>query len=123
MSAGDTGAGGGAQQIDFYSPPYLFKGPRPAITSAPNQVDYGASFDIATSGPAVDSAVLMAPGSTTHAVEMNARRVQLSVTATPTGFTATAPASPNLAPPGWYMLFVMTPDGIPSVATWVHVGS
>lgn len=122
MSAGDTGAGGGAQQIDFYSPPYLFKGPRPGITSAPNQVGYGDSFDIATSGPAVGSAVLMAPGSTTHAVEMNARRVQLAVTATPTGFTATAPASANLAPPGWYMLFVVTPDGIPSIATWVHVG-
>ena len=36
MSAGDTGAGGGRQLIDFYSPPYLFKGPRPVITSAPD---------------------------------------------------------------------------------------
>ncbi|HET7432713.1 MAG TPA: galactose oxidase early set domain-containing protein [Nocardioides sp.] len=122
MSAGDTGAGGGRQLIDFYSPPYLFQGPRPAIDSAPNQVDYGAGFDIATSGPAVGSAVLMSPGATTHAVEMNARRVQLAVTPTATGFTATAPASSKLAPPGWYMLFVVTPDGIPSVATWVHVG-
>jgi hypothetical protein len=122
MSAGDTGAGGGRQLIDFYSPPYLFQGPRPEITSAPSQVDYGASFDIAASGPAVGSAVLMAPGATTHAVQMNSRRVELAVTATPTGFTATAPASADLAPPGWYMLFVVTPDGIPSVATWVHVG-
>jgi hypothetical protein len=123
MSAGDTGAGGGRQLIDFYSPPYLFKGPRPSITAAPSQVDYGASFDIGTSGPAVGSAVLMAPGATTHAVEMNARRLALAVTSTPTGFTATAPASAMLAPPGWYMLFVVTPDGIPSVANWVHVGS
>lgn len=122
MSAGDTGAGGGRQLIDFFSPPYLFRGPRPSIDSAPSQVDYGAAFDIATSGPAVGSAVLMAPGATTHAVEMNARRVELAVTPTTSGFTATAPASSKLAPPGWYMLFVVTPDGIPSVATWVHVG-
>lgn len=122
MSAGDTGAGGGRQLIDFYSPPYLFKGPRPTITAAPTQVGYGDSFDIATSGPAVGSAVLMAPGATTHAVEMNARRVPLAVTATSTGFTASAPASAAVAPPGWYMLFVLTADGIPSVAKWVHVG-
>ena len=122
MSAGDTGAGGGKQQIDYYSPPYLFKGPRPAITSAPTQVGYGQSFDIASSGPAVSRAVLMSPSSTTHAVEMNARHIELAVTPIGTGFTATAPPTARVAPPGYYMLFVLTPDGVPSVASWVHVG-
>jgi hypothetical protein len=121
MSAGDTGPGGGRQLIDYYSPPYLFKGPRPEITSAPTQVGFGESFDIAATGPAVSRAVLMAPSATTHAVEMNARHVELAVTPTGTGFTATAPVA-NVAPPGYYMLFVLTPDGIPSVAKWVHVG-
>ncbi len=121
MSAGDTGSGGGRQLIDFYSPPYLFKGPRPTITSAPTQVGHGQGFNIATGGPTVSRAVLMAPGATTHAVEMNARHVELAVTRTATGFTATAPVA-NVAPPGYYMLFVLTPDGIPSVAKWVHVG-
>ena len=121
MSAGDTGAGGGRQLIDFYSPPYLFKGARPTITSAPTQVGHGQRFDIAATGPAVSRAVLMAPGATTHAVEMNARHVELAVTRTATGFSATAPAA-NAAPRGYYMLFVLTPDGIPSVAKWVHVG-
>ncbi len=121
MSAGDTGAGGGKQLVDFYSPPYLFKGERPVITAAPNSVGWGSTFSIGASGPAVSRAVLMAPGATTHADEMNARHVELSVTATPTGFTATAPTT-NVAPPGYYMLFVLTPDGVPSVARWVHVG-
>jgi hypothetical protein len=121
MSAGDTGAGGGRQLIDFYSPPYLFKGARPTITSAPGQVGFGQTFTIATGGPNVSRAVLMAPGATTHAVEMNARHVELAVTRTATGFTATAPVA-RVTPPGYYMLFVLTPDGIPSVARWVHVG-
>jgi hypothetical protein len=121
MSAGDTGAGGGRQLIDFYSPPYLFKGPRPTITSAPTQLTYGATFNIATSGPAVTRAVLMAPGATTHAVEMNARHVELAVTAGPGGLSAMAPVA-NVAPPGYYMLFALTATGIPSVATWVHIG-
>jgi hypothetical protein len=121
MSAGDGGAGGGRQKIDFYSPPYLFKGPRPVIDSAPSQVNYGSTFSIGTSGPAATQAVLMAPAATTHANEMNARHVELAVTPSGGGFTATAPTA-EVAPPGYYMLFVLTADGIPSVARWVHVG-
>lgn len=122
MSAGDTGSGGGRQLIDFYSPPYLFKGPRPQITSAPSAVDYGSTFAIGTTGPTAARAVLMAPGATTHAVEMNARHVEIAVTATADGFTASAPPTGKVAPPGYYMLFVLTPDGIPSTATWLHIG-
>jgi Galactose oxidase-like, Early set domain len=121
MSAGDTGSGGGKQAIDFYSPPYLFKGPRPSIDSAPSQVGYGATFGIATSGPAVTRAVLMAPAATTHADEMNARHVELAVTSSGSGITATAPSA-TVAPPGYYMLFALTADGIPSTAKWVHLG-
>jgi len=122
MSAGDGGAGGGRQLIDFYSPPYLFQGPRPQITSTPAQLDYASSFTIGASGPAASRAVLMAPAATTHANEMHARHVELAVTPTTGGFQATAPPSGKVAPPGHYMLFVLTPDGIPSVAEWVHVG-
>jgi hypothetical protein len=120
MSAGDTGAGGGRQRIDYYSPPYMFR-PRPTITEAPKAVRYGESFTISTSGPTATQAVLMAPAATTHAVEMNARRVELAVTRTATGLTATAPSSGRLAPPGHYMLFTMTSDGTPSAASWIHV--
>jgi len=122
MSAGDTGSGGGRQRIDYYSPPYMFS-PRPDITSAPSAVSYGETFDIATSGPQATQAVLMAPAATTHAVEMNARRVELAVTPTATGLTATAPSSGRLAPPGQYMLFTMTPDGTPSTASWIHIAA
>ena len=119
MSAGDTGAGGGRQLIDFYSPPYLFRAAS-RDHLAPTQLGYGDTFDITTSGPTATRAVLMAPAATTHAVEMNARHVELAVTPTATGFTATAPA--NAAPHGYYMLFALTADGMPSVANWVHFG-
>jgi hypothetical protein len=120
MSAGDTGAGGGRQRIDYYSPPYMFR-PRPEIASAPAELAYGETFDITTSGPTSTQAVLMAPAATTHAVEMNARRVELAVTRTVNGLTATAPSSGRIAPPGHYMLFTMTSDGTPSTARWVHI--
>ena len=120
MSAGDTGSGGGRQRIDYYSPPYMFR-PRPEIVSAPGELSYGQSFDITTSGPTATKAVLMAPAATTHAVEMNARRVELAVTLTATGLRATAPSSGRIAPPGHYMLFTVTSGGTPSTATWVHI--
>lgn len=123
MSAGDNGVGGGLQLVDFYSPPYLFHGPRPRIVRAPHQLGYGQSFHIRTAGPTVTRAVLMAPGSTTHANDMNARSVRLAVKPTRTGFAATAPPTANVAPPGYYMLFVLRSNGVPSVARWVHVGA
>jgi galactose oxidase-like protein len=30
--------------------------------------------------------------------------------------------NPNMAPPGYYMLFIQNTSGVPSVAKWVHVG-
>ena len=33
---------------EIYSPPYLFKGPRPTISSAPAAAAYGSSFDVTT---------------------------------------------------------------------------
>ncbi len=122
MSAGDNGVGGGGQLIDFYSPPYLFQGRRPRITSAPTQLRYGQRFAITTSGPTATRAVLMAPAATTHANEMNARHVRLAVIPTSGGLRATAPPTSAVAPPGYYMLFVLRPNGVPSVARWVHVG-
>ena len=36
---------------------------------------------------------------------------------------ATIPNEPNLAPPGWYMLFLTNRTGIPSVASWVRLNA
>lgn len=122
LAAGDTGTGGGGALLDIYSPPYLFHGTRPVIHTAPTQVKYGAKFKIGWSGKRVTRAVLMAPGSTTHADEMQARHVELRVTRTANGFVASAPPRAAVAPPGYYMLFVVTKGGVPSKAKWIHVG-
>jgi hypothetical protein len=33
------------------------------------------------------------------------------------------PGNRNVAPPGWYRLFVTNKSGVPSVATWLYLGS
>ena len=36
------------RNAEYYSPPYLFQGARPSISSAPNPIGYGTSFTVAT---------------------------------------------------------------------------
>jgi len=64
----------------------------------------------------------MAPSSVTHAVDMNQRYVPLRVKRDRKGgFTARMPGDANIAPPGYYMLFVLDRSGTPSVARWVRL--
>lgn len=121
MSAGDDKAGGGGQQIDFFYPPYLFAGPRPTITSAPKRVRHRTTFAIRTARATVRRVVLMAPAATTHAVDMNARHIELRIRHVGKGhFRVRSPVA-RLAPSGYYMMFALTPAGVPSMARWVHV--
>ena len=122
MSAGDDGYGGSSNDTaEIYEPPYLFKGPRPAIDSAPDSVTYGDTFTVQTSGGAT-KAVLMAPAAVTHANDMSQRNVPLAATVQPAGtLTVSAPAVPELAPPTYYMLFVLNDAGVPSVAKFIRL--
>jgi hypothetical protein len=111
---------------EIYSPPYLFDGdqpaPRPSITTAPGRVGYGEPFSLSVAGRTPTKAVLVAPAATTHGNDMSQRVVRLDELGNAGGvMTLRAPASADLAPPGFYMLFVLADDGTPSVARWVQV--
>ena len=122
LSAGDDGHGGSSNDTaEIYEPPYLFKGTRPTIASAPDSVEYGDTFTVATSTDAT-TAVLMAPAAVTHANDMSQRHVPLAATVqSPGNLTVTAPAAPELAPPTYYMLFVLNDSGVPSVAKFIRL--
>jgi hypothetical protein len=107
---------------EFYSPPYLFKGTRPTITQAPGQISYGQNFFVATpDGAAISSAVLIRTGAVTHFFDMNTRFVPVAFQQTPGGLTIAAPANANMAPPGYYMLFLVNSSGVPSIAPFVQL--
>ena len=109
---------------EIYSPPYLFKGARPTISSAPSSVTYGQQFTISTpDASSITRVALVKPAGTTHAEGQDQRYVDLTFSQADSGdLTATAPADGNHAPPGWYMLFILNSSGVPSVASWVQVG-
>jgi hypothetical protein len=108
---------------EVYSPPYLFRGPRPTITSAPSAIAYGSTFTLATPNAAgIRKVALLRPGSVTHSVNFEQRYVALAFSASEGQLSIEAPAGGTIAPPGWYMLFLVNAGGVPSVAAWVHVG-
>lgn len=109
---------------EFYSPPYLFKGPRPTITSAPDTLTYNSSFTITTSDSANISRVsLVKLGSVTHAFNSEQRFIDVPFTQVAGGLELQAPLNGAVATPGYYMLFIMDGNGVPSVAKMVHFPS
>jgi PKD repeat protein len=112
----------GRLHAQVYSPPYLFKGPRPEITDSPSSVPYSRTFTVDTNASDIDKVAIIRPSGVTHAIDMNERYVPLSFSASDTQLTVTGPANANEAPPGYYMLVVVNSNGVPSVAKWVHLG-
>jgi hypothetical protein len=110
-------------RLEVYSPPYLHKGPRPVIADVAQEVAYGATIQLQTAEAATIQWVsLIRPASTTHSNNSEQRLVDLTfqVSAAAT-LDVTVTNEHNLAPPGWYMLFITNQGGVPSVARWVHL--
>jgi hypothetical protein len=113
--------------FELYSPPYLFRGARPQITSAPATVSNGGIFQVTVDGAAsdIDSMVLVRNPTPTHVTDADQRNVVLRVIARAGNrLTLAAPPNGNVAPPGPYMLFAnrKTDKGpVPSVAQQLMV--
>jgi hypothetical protein len=110
-------------RLEVYSPPYLFKGARPIIGNVLEQWAYSAVIDIPSpTAGRLKWAHLMRPCVTTHSFDSSQRLVDLPINSQVGGMVkVTVPANPNIAPPGWYMLFIVNNDGVPSIGRWVHL--
>jgi hypothetical protein len=117
--------------MEIYSPAYLFttdavgntvRAPRPTISSAAGVAGYGASFTVNTPDAAdITRVVLVRPGAATHAFDMEQRVVGLTFTRGTGALSVVAPPDPRVAPPGYYMLFLLNSRGVPSVARFVQL--
>lgn len=125
--------------IEIYTPAYLFDSNdhlittnRPVITGiTPPVLGYSASFSVTyTSTSPISSAVLVHPGSTTHAFDMDQRLIGLCGPAPQPAcngasgsgtLSLTTPPNGNIAPPGYYMLFILDGNGVPSIAQFLQL--
>ena len=125
---GNPARGTYEQHMEIYSPAYLFNADgsaatRPSITGVPSVgIGYASNFQVQTPDAAnISSVVLMRAGAPTHAFDMEQRMVSLSFTAGTGVLNATAPPNGNIAPQGYYMLFLVNSTGVPSVAQFVQL--
>ena len=112
------------KELEIDSPPYLFKGPRPTITSVPATVTYGGTFSVHTrDATSITDVNWIRLSSVTHEFDQNQRINKLSFSQAQDRLSVTAPSSGNLSPPGHYMLFILNRDGVPSVARIMQIVS
>ncbi|MBI1827256.1 MAG: DUF1929 domain-containing protein [Planctomycetes bacterium] len=112
-----------SNDIEAFSPPYLFRGVRPQITSvSTNTLGRGASLTLnITPETQITSIALMGTQTTTHWVDGGVpRRLVLPMSQTGAQVVATLPADPNVLPLGHYMVFAMV-DDIPSNGIIVQI--
>ncbi|RAL40443.1 hypothetical protein DM860_006513 [Cuscuta australis] len=122
--------------LEAFSPSYLdprFDNLRPRILSPDrrSELRYGESVSVRFEVPGAVEAnlvtvTMVSPSFSTHSFSMNQRLLVLNAgKAEPAGkrmyrIDAETPGSGHLAPPGYYLLFVVH-QGIPSEGIWVHI--
>ncbi len=121
-----TGGGGAPgpltqKNADIFSPPYLFgRGiqNRLEIQSGPETTRWGQTLDFGVSDAnRVDRVTLIGYGGTTHSINFGQRFMELDFTrGANNSIRVTMPSNRNIAPPQYYMMFVLDRDGTPSVA-------
>lgn len=96
---------------------------RPVISAAPAAINYGGNFTINTPNATdVSEVVLLRAGAVTHGFNMSQRGIELVVSGVGAGtVNVEAPPQANLAPPGWYLLFILNSSRVPSTGRWVRV--
>ena len=114
--------------MEVYKPAYLFDSGggaavRPTISGAPASLGYNTSFQVTSpDAGSIVSVALVRAGSATHAFNFEQRLINLNITAANSStLTLTSPPSSNIAPPGYYMLFLINSAGVPSMAAWVQM--
>lgn len=122
LMGGDPSAGGNPTPHERYFPGYFLQ-PRPVITAAPATVAHGAAFTVQTpNATSIAEVVLIRPGAVTHGWNQSQRFVGCAITGTAAGSVdVMAPPDGNVAPPGYYLLFIVDGARVPSVGRWIRV--
>lgn len=124
LNTGSVGAGGNLMSMEVYSPPYLFRGPRPKLSSWPTALGYGAAFTVESPDACrIDKACLIKASTITHHTNTDQRYLRLHpIRHGHCGLRMSSPANARLAPPGYYLLFLLDDCGVPSVGRLIHIG-
>ncbi len=114
------------QDGQVFSPPYLFNADgspatRPVISSATGVADVGTTFRVSSSQP-IDYFSLIKMSSTTHGLNTDVRYLRPQFeNGGGNDYDVTLHANPNVATPGYWMLFAVNASGVPSEAHVIRI--
>lgn len=123
VAGGNPDRGIYENRIEIYSPAYVSQ-PKPTISSAPTAATYNTTITIQTDQPAtnIQWVHLIRPMATTHGLDTEQRLVDLPINSrSGNALNVQITSNRNIAPPGYYMLFVVNNNNIPSVARWLQL--
>jgi hypothetical protein len=111
-------------RIEVWKPPYDGDPARPDLLSAPASVGYGQRFEIGCSSDGIGAVALVRCGSNTHGIDFDQRYVGLEFELVDSGrFAVQSPPNGAIAPPGYYLLWVLTWAGLPcKEAGFIRIG-
>ena len=117
-TGGSNGPGGSENQerrIEVYRPPYCAEVHRPTISQAPDRLVYRWTFAVRSPQAAsIQRVALIRNGSVTHAFDGDQRYVGLEFShAGGDVLTVEAPPHSAVAPPGFYLLWIVDGEGRP----------
>lgn len=124
LSTGSVGPGGNNTTMEVFSPPYLYRGPRPPVTSSPASVGYGVSFTVTSPAACrIDRVALVRCTTTTHHTNTDQRYLRLDWHRQGhCELRVTSPTNAKVAPPGYYLLFLLDDCGVPSIGRFICIG-
>jgi hypothetical protein len=109
-------------RIEVFIPPYLMGNPIQPIISIKNKDwAYGKSY-VFTANQAISKVSLLGAGASTHGNIMGQRTIFPAVSCSGATCTITAPPNAHVCPPGWFQMFALNSNGVPSLAQWIRVG-
>ena len=108
-----------------YTPPYLFDATgqlavRPAISGGPEEVHSGEIFTINASDDVAEF-TMVRMSATTHTMNTGQRFLRVPFSGSNGTYQLTAHGNPNVLVPGYWMLFALNSDGVPSESHIVQV--
>jgi galactose oxidase len=116
------------RDFEILTPPYLLNANgtpaiRPVIQSSPTTANAGDAITVTLDTDGSHTFALIKASAVTHSVNNDQRRVPLDVASqSGTTFSIQIPSSTNVVLPGFYFLFAMNVNGVPSVGATIRVG-
>jgi len=110
-------------EIEIVTPPKLKYNPDRPELKAPDSISYNTIFEVTKNDVHIEKVSLIKSSSTTHNNNMDQRCIVLPIKEqTKNALKLLSPKDSTYAPPGYYMLFILDEEKVPSVGEFVKVG-